>query len=350
MAPQLATFRSMRTSVRPALALALALVAPGLALLPACSSDEERLVVYSGRTQDLIGPLLERFADETGISIDVRYGDSADLALQIDTEGERSPTDVFISQSPGAVGFLDAQGRLKPLPDDVLSLVAEGNHAGDGTWIGLSGRVRVLVYNTEVVDEADLPDSVLDLTAPDYEGEVAVAPSNGSFIDFVTAMREELGDDVAEQWLNDMADNDAQPYANNNAIVEAVGRGEIPMGLVNHYYNVRATSENPSVPSENWFFPAEGDIGSLLIVTAVSKIDTTDMDEEAERLVEFLLTEESQRYFAEETFEYPLIDGVDPVEGVPPIADLTVTRVDLDELGGGLQATQEMIADSGIAG
>ena len=121
------------------------------------------------------------------------------------------------------------------------------------------------------------------------------------------------------------------------------------MGLVNHYYNVRARSEDPSVGSENWFFPDEGDLGALLIVTAVSKIDTTDMEDEAERLVEFLLTEESQRYFAQETFEYPLIDGVDPVEGVPPIDELTVTRIDLDELGGGLQATQELIADSGIA-
>ena len=328
----------------------LALLGVTLALLPACSSgSDDRLVVYSGRTEDLIGPLLEKFADETGISIDVRYGDSADLALTIDTEGDRSPTDVFISQSPGAVGFLDAQGRLEPLPGDVLDLVAEGNHAGDGTWVGLSGRVRVLVYNPELVPDADLPDSVLDLTDPAFEGKVAVAPSNGSFIDFVTAMRKELGEDVATEWLTGMADNGAKTYANNRAIVEAVGRGEVPMGIVNHYYNVQAKAEDPSVTSENHYFTAEGDLGALLIVTAATKIDTTDMEDEAERLVEFLLTEESQRYFAKETFEYPLIEGVDPVEGVPPIDDLTVTRIDLDELGGGLQATQELIADSGLA-
>jgi iron(III) transport system substrate-binding protein len=338
----------MRFRARAAAAVVAAGIA--LALLPACSDDSDRLVVYSGRTQDLIGPLLERFAEETGISIDVRYGDSADLALTIDEEGDRSPTDVFISQSPGAVGYLDAQGLLAPLPDRVLDLVAEGNHAGDGTWVGLSGRVRTLVYNPELVPEEDLPESVLDLTDEEYEGEVAVAPSNGSFIDFVTAMRTELGDDVAQRWLTDMAENDARPYANNNAIVEAVGRGEVPMGLVNHYYNVRAKAEDPSVRSENHFFPAEGDMGSLLIVTAASKLKTADMGEEAERLVEFLLTEASQRYFAAETFEYPLIDGVEPAEGVPPIEDLTLTRVDLDELGGGLETTQELIADSGIAG
>src|SRR5918995_266389 len=121
----------------------------------ACGGDEDRLVVYSGRTSNLIGPLLEDFADESGISIDVRYDDSANLALLIDEEGDRTPADVFVSQSPGAVGYLDAAGRLSPLPDEVVGLVPEGDAAADKGWVGLSGRVRTLVYNTDLVDEAD---------------------------------------------------------------------------------------------------------------------------------------------------------------------------------------------------
>lgn len=314
---------------------------------PACGGSGDRLTVYSGRTEDLIAPLLQRFADETGIGIDVRYGQSADLALLIDEEGDRSPADVFLSQSPGATGYLEEHGRLRELPAGVLELVDRRYRSDAGAWVGLSGRQRVLVYNTELVDEADLPSSVLELTGPEFSGRVAVAPSNGSFQDFVSVMREELGDEAALEWLRGMADNDSPVYANNVAIVEAVGRGEVPMGLVNHYYNLRAKEEDPGVPSENHVFPG-GDVGALVIVTGVGVLDTSDQPDEATELVEFLLSEESQRYFAEETKEYPLVEGVDPVEGLPPIEEVEAPEENLNVLGGDLVGTQELIAQSGI--
>jgi len=229
----------------------------------------------------------------------------------------------------------------------VLDLVAADNRSAAGEWVGLSGRVRVLVYNTAAVDPATLPDSVLDLTGPEYQGKVAVAPSNGSFQDFVSAMRIQHGDDVTNQWLEGMAANDSPAYANNTAIVAAVGRGEVPMGLVNHYYNVRAKAEDPSVESENYYFP-NGDIGSLLIVTAAGVVNTSKNSEAAERLVRFLLTEEAQQYFATETDEYPLAAGVQPSESVPPLDSLGAATVDFDQLGAEFQSTIEMIAASGI--
>ena len=324
-----------------AAACAIALIAP------ACSTGGDRLTIYSGRTSDLISPLLEQFSEETGIKIDVRYGDSADLALLIDEEGDRSEVDVFISQSPGAVGFLDEQGDLTELDRSVLDLVDEDFRAGDGQWVGLSGRGRVLVYNTDLVEESELPESVLDLTGDEFAGRVAVAPNNGSFQDFVTAMRIELGEDVAEEWLQGMADNGSPTYSNNVAIVEAVTRGEVPMGLVNHYYLERALAEEPDLSAENHFF-AEGDMGSLLITTAAAIIKSSDQTEDARRLVEFLLSEEAQQYFSEETFEYPVARGVDPAPSVPPLSDINKTTIELDELGGGLARTAELIQDSGL--
>lgn len=320
---------------------AVALVAP------ACSTDEDRLTIYSGRTSDLIKPLLDQFSEETGTKIDVRYGDSADLALLIEEEGDRSEVDVFISQSPGAVGFLDEQDLLRELDQSVLDLVDEDFRAGDGQWVGLSGRVRVLVYNTELVEESQLPESVLDVTSEEFAGRVAVAPNNGSFQDFVTAMRLELGDDVATEWLEGMAANDAPTYSNNTAIVEAVTRGEVPMGLVNHYYLERALDDDPDLPAENHFF-AEGDIGSLLITTATAIIEGSEQAEEARSLVEFLLSEEAQQYFSQETFEYPLARDVAQAESVPPLSSINTTTIDLDGLGGGLARTAELIQDSGL--
>jgi iron(III) transport system substrate-binding protein len=324
---------------------ALALMGPALG---ACTSGgEDRLVVYSGRTENLVGPLLEDFSEETGVHIDVRYGDSANLALLIDEEGDRTPADVFISQSPGAVGYLDTAGRLSELPDDVVDLVPEGDAAADQTWVGLSGRVRTLVYNTDLVDPQTLPDSVLDLTGDAYAGQVALAPTNGSFQDFVTVMRHELGDDEAQVWLDDMAAGDPPTFDNNTAIVEAVGRGEVPMGLVNHYYALRATAEDPDLPVENHFFP-EGDLGSTLLVTAASIVEGSDKGDDAQVLVEFLLSEEAQSFFSDETFEYPLARDAAPNEDLPPFQEVSATRVNLDELGGGLAATTEMIDESGL--
>lgn len=325
-----------------------AAVAVAATLVSGCAS-EDRLTIYSGRSQDIIEPILVDFAEETGIDIDVRYGDSTDLALLIAEEGDQSPADVFLSQSPGAVGFLDQQELLAELDPATLDRVAEENRASDGNWVGISGRVRVLVYNTDDVDPASLPDSVLDLTDSEYEGDVALAPENASFQDFVTAMRSELGDDVAQEWLEGMADNDAPTYANNTAIVEAVGRGEVPMGLVNHYYNVRAQAEDPGVPSENYTFP-DGDIGSLLIVTAASALASSDRQEDANALIDFLLSQDAQEFYSEETFEYPLAAGVEPAEGLPPLDSLAVDTIDFDELGGGLERTRELIEESGLEG
>lgn len=329
----------------PLLAL-VPLLALGL-LATSCSTDGERLTVYSGRTSDLISPLLEQFSEDTGIKIDVRYGDSADLALLLDTEGTNTDVDVFISQNPGAVGFLDAQERLTQLDQDELELVDEQFRSGSGDWVGLSGRVRVLVYNTDLVDESELPDSVLDLTDERFAGRVAVAPTNGSFQDFVTAMRVELGEDVAADWLDGMSDNGAQPYSNNTAIVEAVTRGEVEMGLVNHYYLERALAEDPDLPGANHFF-AEGDLGSLLITTAASIVEGTDRRDDARALVDYLLSEKAQEFFSNETFEYPLARDVQPNEALPPLDSIPTTAIDLDALGGGLARTAEIIQDSGL--
>lgn len=322
------------------------LLATGLA---GCSSDRDELVIYSGRTKNLIHPLLEQFSEETGTDIAVRYGDSADLALLLDQEGDRSEADVFISQSPGAVGFLSDAGRLGELPDDVVSLVPEGDAARDGTWVGLSGRARTLVYNTDQVDPDTLPDSVLDMTDPEYAGRVGVAPTNGSFQDFITVMRAQLGEDETAAWLSDMAEADQPTYSNNTAIVEAVGRGEVPMGLVNHYYAFRAKAEDPDLPVENHYFP-DGDLGSTLLVTATSVVKGADKADDAQQLVEFMLSEQAQLYFSNETFEYPLAAGATPNEALPPFDEINKTRVDMGQLGGELEATREMISQSGLDG
>ena len=331
--------------------LAAALVlALGAALLASCSDDDgESVTIYSGRTENLIGPILERFEEETGIDVKVRYDDSANLALLIAEEGDGTPADVFLSQSPGAVGFLEQQGRLATLPQDVLDLVPADARAEEGHWVGFSGRKRVLVYNTDALSEDELPSSVMELTDPKWRGRIGMAPSNGSFQDFVTAMRMKIGDDATRAWLKGMVDNDVVPYPNNNAIVAAVGRGEIDAGLVNHYYNYRFLDENPDHPGANHELAVD-DIGSLLIVTAASLVEGSDNRENALELIRWLLGEEAQRYFSEQTFEYPLAAGVEPADVLPPVEFSNVESIDFDTLGGDLESTRQLIRDAGLEG
>lgn len=310
--------------------------------------DVKRLTLYSGRLEELVGPLLKDFPQSTGIKVDVRYGDSADLALLIEEEGDRSPADVFLSQSPGAMGFLDAKQRLVPIDEDVLDLVPSRFHADDGRWIGISGRVRVLVYNTDLVKAADLPASVLDLTRAEYRNKVGIAPTNASFQDFVSSMRALMGDAKTKSWLEGMKANGARAYAKNGPIVDAVARGEIAMGLVNNYYLEQAKNETPGIHAENHIFP-NADIGSLILTTTVGVLDSANDKTAAEQLIRFLLAKDAQRFFTDETFEYPIVLGVNPAGGKQSLDEIKSPKVDLGSLGGEeLVRTRRLIADSGL--
>ncbi len=313
------------------------------------TATETEITIYSGRSEDLVQPVLDAFECQSGISVVTNFGDPTDLALQLVEEGDRSPADVFLSKSPGAVGFLRNEGILASLDGDVTSLVDSANVGGDNSWVGITGRQRVLVYNTDIVDEADLPASVMDLTDPKYKGQVAIPATNGSFQDWFTVFRAQAGDDVAAGWLEAMVANDAIVTESNRPTVDAVGRGEYAFGLVNHYYNFQeAEALGDEHRALNHSFAAD-DIGSLVIVTAAGITSTSDNVDESHQLIGFMLSEGAQSYFTNDSLEYPLAAGVSPAEVLPALgddgADFDVT---FDDLGNGLTRTVEIIENSGI--
>lgn len=340
----------MRTRRLPLLRTGAAVAALAL-LASACGGDDADVTIYSGRTEELIQPILDDFEESSGLTVEVKYGNSADLALLIEEEAAAGnvKADVFLSQSPGAIGFLEQNDRLTTLPAETLAIVPPSVSDDGGQWVGFSGRQRVLVYNTDRVDAADLPDSVFDLTDPEWNRRIGVAPGNGSFQDFVTAMRASEGDDVVAEWLAALHANEPTTYANNNAIVQAVARGEVDVGLVNHYYNYRALAENPDQPTANHNF-APDDPGSLLIVTGAAIVSNDDDDDAGIALIDFLLGSTGQQYFANETFEYPLAIGEAPAGGVPAIDFADVGGIAYETLGGGLEQTRVLITDAGFDG
>lgn len=314
----------------------------------AASTDTE-ITIYSGRDEELVGPVLDAFECSSGISVVTNFGDPTDLALALVEEGDRTPADVFLSKSPGSVGFLQNEGFLQELDDDLLSLVDDNNTAGNGTWVGITGRQRVLVYNTEQVTEEDLPESVFDLTDERFRGQVAIPATNGSFQDWFTVFRATEGDDVAAQWLADMVANDAIVTESNRPTVDAVGRGEFQFGLVNHYYNFQqseALGEDHQALNHNF---AADDIGSLVIVTAAGVTANSDNVDEAQQLIEFMLSGPAQTYFTNDSLEFPLSSDVDPAEVLPSLDDAgSDFDVAFDDLGNGLEQTIAIIEDSGI--
>jgi iron(III) transport system substrate-binding protein len=329
---------------RPCLLIAMVLGVVSLAA--GCSDDDADLVIYSGRNEDLVGPVIEQFEEESGLSVDVRYGDTAEMAAQILEEGDNSPADVFFGQDAGALGSLAKDGRLVPLEDGQLSLVPDGLRDDDGRWVGTSARARVVVYNNEELTEDDLPDSILEFADPEWQGRIGWAPTNASFQAFVTALRVVEGEDGARAWLEAIEANEPVAYDNNIAVVEAVAAGEVDVGFVNHYYLHQFLADDPDYPVSYKLYGG-GDVGGLVNVAGAGVLDTAENTDAASEFVDFLLAEEAQRYFADETYEIPLADGVEPSEGVPTLADLDTSVVDLNELDD-LAGTLALLTELGI--
>jgi iron(III) transport system substrate-binding protein len=328
-----------------------ALLSVGLiAGLTSCGSDDSdrSITVYSGRSEKLVGPIFETFETATGVDLDVRYGSSNDLALVLSAEGDKTTADVFLSRSPGPVGYLDDLGMLSELSSEVLDRVSIDHRSPEGRWVGFAGRGRVLVYNTDETDETDLPDSVFDLTGPEYEGRVAIPGSNSSFQDWFTVFRLRNGDDVAIQWLEDMVANNSRFYPKNGAIVEAVGRNEIQFGLVNHYYNFQKVATNGDAQrSANHGF-APGDDGGLMIIATAAVVAQSDNQDLGQQLVAYLLSAEQQNYLTETVYEYPLAVDVSPNAALPPIPVDTVGAIDMDDVAAEFTRTIEIIEASGV--
>lgn len=307
------------------------------------------LTVYSGRSEEFVGPLLAAFERESGIDLEIRYGDSAELAATILEEGDASPADVFFSQDAGSLGAVAEAGMLRPLSDEVLDRVDAAFRSPDGRWVGTSGRGRVAVYNTDVLGPEDLPDSILGFADPAWAGRLGIAPTNSSFQAHVSAMMLGIGEDATRSWLEALVANDVRSYADNAAVTRAVAAGEIEVGLVNHYYRFEVAAEDGTVPLANHSFP-EGDAGAFVNVAGVGILSTSSRSADAERLVDYLTGEVGQRWVAERTWEYPLGFGFSPSVDLPPLSASVDASlgVELGDLGAVLPDALLLLADVGL--
>jgi len=304
------------------------------------------VTVYSGRGEDLVAPVITAFTDATGIKTEVRYGNSAEMLLLIEEEGDNTPADVYYAQGAGFLGTLSEAGRFAELSPETMARLTDANLGSpNGDWVGLTGRARTAVYNTDRLTEADLPDSILDFTDPKWKGRIGYAPTNASFQDHVTAMRYLLGEDATGEWLEGLLANDVVAYEGNSAILDAVAAGEVEVGLTNHYYLYRNLAEDPAFPVANKYY-SDGDPGALVNIAGAGVLSSTDCPESSAALIDYLLSVEAQEYFTTANFELPVVADVEPPEGLPTIDSLILPVFDLNLLLD-LQGTVDLLIDKG---
>lgn len=337
----------LRRPVSELPALVFGVLGVATVALTACAGGTGDLTVYSGRSAELVGPLIANFEEATGISVDVKYGSTSGLTATLLEEGNHTPADVFFSQDAGALGVLAAADMFEKLPEDLLSKVDPRFVDRGERWVGTSARSRVVVYNTDTVDPSALPGTLDGYTAPEWSGRVGWAPTNASFQAFVTALRHQRGDAAALEWLKAMKANGVRDYKNNSAIVQAVSVGDIDAGFANHYYLYRFMAEEGVSFRARNHYPAGRDMLGVLNAAGVGVLAASDSRDAALEFVEFLLSDTTQRYFANETFEYPLAAGVDAHPDLPPLESLETPEIDLGDLGD-IEATIELLLEAGV--
>ena len=334
----------------------LVLAASGALLLGACSSaapaaspspsatGERTLVVYSGRDKALIDPLIAKFQTASGIKVETRYAGSTELAGQLLEEGANSPAQVFLSQDAGALGAVGEAKLLQTLPTEIAGKVPAKYTSTDGSWVGLTGRARVVAYDSQKHKAADVPGDVTKFTEAKWKGKVGIAPSNASFQAFVTALRVNDGEAAAKSWLEGLKANDVKVFESNGDILEAVNSGTLDAGLINHYYWARSEQDPTKLRAQLKFGDA-GTTSALVNVTGAGVLKAK-ASPEATEFVTWLLGDEAQTYFLTETYEYPLVGDKGPAN-VPALKDLGGPKLDLSKLSS-LKETVALITDVGL--
>ena len=320
-------------------------------LLAGCSSasdqaqDVTELTVYSGRSETFIAPFFAEWEKQSGIKLNIRYGDSAELSAQILEEGANSPADLFLSQDAGSLGAISQAGLFTSLPTEVAQSIPAKFVAENRNWVGVTGRARVFAYAPDRVKA--FPLSVADLTKPIYKNQLGIAPTNASFQAFLTAMIESNGKDFAKSWLKGLQANGVKIYLKNSAIVEAIDKGEISIGLVNHYYTWEVSQGlGRAINVKNGYF-APGDVGNLINVSGAGVLASSKKQKAAEDLINYLTSAPTQQKFVTDTHEYSLFAGANPPADVLALDKFGAPAIDLGKLKN-VKATQDLLVEVGL--
>ncbi|HUE98885.1 MAG TPA: extracellular solute-binding protein [Anaerolineales bacterium] len=302
------------------------------------------LVIYSGRSEALTQPAIDAFtAKFPDVEVLLKSGNNSELANALLEEQNNPQADVFVTTELLTVQSLAQQNAFESYSPAAADQISTTFIGPENLWVGLTRRVRVIMYNTELVSEEEAPKSIFELTDPKWRGQIALAGStNGSMQAQIAAMRQLLGEEATESWLRGLIENEATFFGGHTDVRKAVGAGEFKIGLVNHYYYYLQKAEGSPV---GIIFPdqEQDQIGLITNATAVGIIQGTKNRPIAEAFVDFLLSEEGQKIFAEANYEYPLLAGVALHPDVQPLDAFRLSDVNVSQAAQDVDATFALI-------
>lgn len=237
------------------------------------AADPVTLTLYNGQHAATGIAIAKAFQDKTGIQVKIRKGGDGQLASQITEEGARSPADVLYTEESPPLIRLASAGLLAKLEPETLALVEPEHAGGNGDWIGITARTRVLAYNPKKIDEKDLPKSLMDLSDPSWSGRFGFVPTSGAFLEQVAAVIKLKGQEEAEDWLTGLKAF-GSIYTNNVTAMKAVENGEVDMALINNYYWYTLKKEKGELNSRLHYFGNQ-DPGALVTVSGAAVLKSS---------------------------------------------------------------------------
>ena len=337
----------MNTKLRPLLTISILFFSLIATTAPQASDS---IIVYSGRSDKFIKPVLENFTKKTGVKVTVHAGKSTGLLNKLKIEGDRTDADLFISNDAGTLQKGSDMGLFAAIPQAITSQIEKNYRAEDDTWVGLSARARVLVVNKNS-KIANTINSVFDLAKPELKGQLGITNStNESYIAGATVYMLATDKSKTQDWLEGMKANvNGKVFNKHSKIVKAVADGKLAVGLVNHYYIFRHFDKHPDAPIKIVLPDQNKDqMGVAWNVAGVAISKHSKKQKLAQDLVNFLVSTEGQKQFSEVNHEYPTRKGVAASSKVPPAGSFKIANVPMYKLGTHRNETIDLIEKVGM--
>ncbi|WP_110241702.1 iron ABC transporter substrate-binding protein [Nocardioides gilvus] len=332
--------------MRTRLPISLAALALAASTLTACSSEPD-LVIYNAQHEELMEEIVPLFEEETGLDVELRHGKDLELANQLVAEGDQSPADVFLTENSPAMSIVDNADLFTQVSEEARAPIPDGYVPSSGNWTGFIARSTVAMYNTDQLDETDMPESILDFAKPEWKDRISFSPTGADFQAIVSAVLELEGEEATRDWLAGLSENGIE-LQNNLVVLKSVNSGEVEAGIAYHYYWYRdqaEAGENSDTSALHFF--GDQDPGAFLSVSGAGVLASSDKQDDAQRFIEFLTGVEGQQAMAESyALEYPLNPEASLPDAVKPFDELEPPTVDVASLNG--PKVVELMTEAGL--